>query len=553
MSTTATALAEGLKQMYANETMTTNPYTNWCTPGTQIRSAGRQDRIGQKHIEKKLTILVVDDEPTILEIAEEYFEIKGFNVLTASNGKDAIHKIETEKIDCCLTDINMPEMDGLELAAYINRKDNTIPVIIMTGYPSMDNALKTLKNGVVDFLIKPVNLDQIELSIRRVLRQQSLYIENFLLKDELEKKAQLEKLNTTLKSKVEELNILNRIMENFATVSSTSDIFHRIVTDGVQITGAQEAIFFLINDEMESSVEMQSAFSENFERPTHGKWAVCRPPESIIRSVMTTKVPLLVQQAPDKPGFLPEPIGSVILTPLTIREKVFGVLAAQIYADGPMFDEKSLYYLSFISKHAAQAVENLALHENIYQNLFATLLAFVKTIEAKDPYTEQHSNRVTEIAAAIGSKMGCTQDDIEVLKTAGRLHDIGKIGIRDGILLKPSRLTDDEYREIKTHPEIGAKIVGQLGLWRREQEIIRCHHERFDGKGYPDGIAGAKIPFLARILSVADVYDAVASDRAYRKKMDRQDAIDIIRKGYGTQFDPSVVTAFLSLFETGVL
>jgi putative nucleotidyltransferase with HDIG domain len=533
--------------------MTTNLYTNWYpSRGTHYPKDAQDGEVAQA-TGKRLNILVVDDEPTILEIAEEYFRIKGFNVLTASNGKEAVKRLESEKIDCCLTDINMPEMDGLELAAYINQKDNTIPVIIMTGYPSMDNALKTLKNGVVDFLIKPVNLEQIELSIRRVLRQQALYIENFLLKDELEKKAQLESLNRTLESKVEELHILNRIMENFSTVSSTSDIFHRIVTDGVQITGAHEVVFFLINDEMQGPVEMQSSLSTGYLQDPNRLASTPRPPESLIRSVMNTQVPLLVQQNPRKKGLLPEDIESIILSPLTIREKVFGVLSALSFSGQHRFNEKSVYYLSFIAKHAAQAVENLALHENLYQNLFATLLAFVKTIEAKDPYTEQHSSRVTDIAATIGMKIGCSQDDIEVLKTAGRLHDIGKIGIRDEILLKPGRLTEEEFQEIKTHPVIGARIVGQLGLWRREQEIIRCHHERYDGKGYPNGIAGKEIPFLARILSVADVYDALASDRAYRRKMEKAEAVNIIRAGYGTQFDPSVVTAFLELCEANRL
>ena len=118
----------------------------------------------------------------------------------------------------------------------------------------------------------------------------------------------------------------------------------------------------------------------------------------------------------------------------------------------------------------------------------------------------------------IGEEMGCSDEELDMINVAGSLHDIGKIGIRDDILLKPGRLTEDEYEKIKEHPAIGADIISNLGLWGREARIIRHHHERFDGKGYPDGLQGGQIPKLARILSVADSYDAMASDRAYRKK-----------------------------------
>jgi len=136
---------------------------------------------------------------------------------------------------------------------------------------------------------------------------------------------------------------------------------------------------------------------------------------------------------------------------------------------------------------------------------------------------------------------------MRVISFAGSLHDIGKIGIRDDILLKPGRLTDDEYEKIKEHPVIGAEIISKMGLWDREMKIIRHHHERYDGKGYPDGLKENEIPRLSRILSVADCYDAMASDRSYRVKMEKNIVLDIIRENSGTQFDPEVVDAFLRI------
>ena len=238
---------------------------------------------------------------------------------------------------------------------------------------------------------------------------------------------------------------------------------------------------------------------------------------------------------------------------MKIRGKVFGVLMAAVREGDKRFTEKDLYYLSFMTQSAAHAIENLALYENIYQNLFATLYAFVNALEARDLYTRQHSSRVTGISLILGKRLGCTSEQLDILNFAGHLHDIGKIGIRDDILLKPGRLSKEEFEKIKEHPVIGANILEQMGLWENERMIIRCHHERFDGTGYPDGLKQTEIPFLARILSVADVYDAIASDRAYRKKMEESVILKIMSEGSGSQFDPDIIAAFMQAYEDGLI
>jgi len=500
-------------------------------------------------------ILFVDDEESILEIAREFFLHKGYQVYTARNGREALALVHAEPIDCCFTDINMPEMDGLELAEHIRTFDNTIPVIVMTGYPSMDNTLRTLKNGVVDFLIKPVNLNQMELCVQRVLRERQLFVENILLKKEVAHKERLEKLNRELLCKVEELHVLNKIMRNFNTISQSTDVFKRVIDLTLEITPAEDSRFYVINDGLQKPVVIARAGApggppENAAAPVPRAAAEEAAIETLILESVTDEVPLLVAENRGARG-LAEDIRSFVAVPLKIREKVFGVLTAMVRSAGPRFNEKDLYYLSFMTQNAAYAVENLALYENIYENLFSTLFAFVKAIEARDQYTQQHSNRVTGIAIAIGKQLGCTTEEIGILNLAGQLHDIGKIGIPDDILLKPGRLTPEEFETIKGHSLIGASIVGQLGLWDREQQIIRSHHERFDGTGYPDGLAGEEIPLLARILSIADVYDAMASDRTYRRRMAESRILEIIQEGAGSQFDPTIVSVFMQLYREG--
>lgn len=491
------------------------------------------------------TILFVDDEESILEVASEYFIQKGYDVITAMNGDDAMRVLEKTDVDCCFTDINMPGMDGLELAEHIRELDMTIPVIVMTGYPSLENTINTLKNGVVDFLIKPVNLEQMELCVQRVLRQRIIFEDNLLLKKEVASKKRIEALNRELLSKVDELNNLNKIMNDFEEVSSSRELFSRVVELAREVTHADESRLFIISPVQERPVQVNVSLAE-------GKIAcpIESAVETLVLEIVDDGIPLLISECVGVKS-LPERIHSAMAVPLKIREKVFGVVMAFVTDGVYRFDEKDLYYLSFMGSKAADTAENIALYETISENLFSTLRAFVKAVEARDAYTKEHSNRVAEMAVVLGREMGCSEEELNLLNFAGRLHDIGKIGIRDNILLKPGRLTDEEFEIIKEHPAIGARIVSQLGLWDRETQIIRHHHERFDGSGYPDGLKGVAIPFLSRIMSVADAYDAMASDRAYRRKLDLGRVTSIIRDGSGVQFDPRVVDAFFRLVESG--
>lgn len=511
----------------------------------------------------KETILFVDDEESILDIARTYFSEHGYVVLTASNGREAVEVLWNNRIDCCFTDINMPEMDGLEFAEYVRKYDNTLPVVVMTGYPSLENTIQTLKNGVVDFLIKPINLRQMELCVQRVLRERKLFIENVLLSKEVERKRQLEKLNAELLARNDDLNVINRIMSDFSDLHESADVFNQLVDSAVQLVKADAACFYLLNESADQIVPIAVSKSDQcpFEVKTRedGKeshtfqnltFADDPKVRTLVFDVVQDDQPLLIVEN-NGAKCLPDEIKSFMMTPLKIRNKLLGVLGSIIIGGKERFSEKNLYYLSFMANKAASAMESLALYENIYNNLLATLYAFVRAIEARDPYTKQHSSRVTRLALALAKSMDCSNEEQEILNVAGHLHDIGKIGIRDEILLKPGRLNPDEFKVIKQHPVIGADIMDHMGLWHREKQIVRCHHERFDGTGYPDKLKGEEIPLLARILSIADVYDAIASDRAYRRRMEESKILDIMYGGAGTQFDPEIVEVFRCMFESG--
>jgi len=496
--------------------------------------------------QEKYRVLVVDDEESILDVTEGFFQRKGHEVLTACNGKEAIKIVDQERIDCCFTDINMPEMDGLELARELMKRDYGFPVVIMTGYPSIENTIDTLKHGVVDFLIKPINLEQMELTLRRVVQQRSLFVENLILKEEVERQEKLKKLNNELVTRIDDVNILNRIMEDFSNTDSSYDIFSKVVELGIEILEADNVIFHIWAEQNSALIAVASS-------DTLDDNSIFKEIEPFIKGVIEADAePCLVSQGRARKE-LPEGVLSLMVVPLKIRGKVFGSASAIIRKGKKSFDEKDIYYMTFITRKAASAIENIALYENIYDNLFSTLYAFVAAVEARDRYTREHSTRVAKIAYRIGEQMGCTDEELNIINFAGYLHDVGKIGIRDDILLKPGKLTEKEYEKIKEHPVIGADIVGKLGLWDREQKIIRHHHERFDGKGYPDGLKNNEIPKLSRILAVADVVDAMGSDRAYRKRMEYDKMISIIKENAGTQFDPRVVESFLKIADRKML
>lgn len=203
----------------------------------------------------------------------------------------------------------------------------------------------------------------------------------------------------------------------------------------------------------------------------------------------------------------------------------------------------------------AMARRTFRVYVELTEAYSSTVRSLVSAIEAKDPYTRGHSERVAEYAQAIAVQMGLSQADREMLERAALLHDVGKIGVSLGTLVSAKDLTPDEMRAIRRHPVLGADLLGDVDFLRDIVDVVRSHHERCDGAGYPDGVIGSETPLLARILAAADSFDAMTSDRAYRPCMSRQCAVDELRRVAGRQLDERVVASFIDVLqrdETGV-
>jgi len=217
--------------------------------------------------------------------------------------------------------------------------------------------------------------------------------------------------------------------------------------------------------------------------------------------------------------------------------------------------------LLLLVESGIKAVSQMRLIKNINNELQSTYdkleSAYMETIEilrftveAKDSYTRGHSDRVSAYAELIGQNLNLSEEDLKNLKIGGLFHDIGKIGIPDSILLKTTRLDDNEYSEIKNHPAIGAHILSNASIFKNIIPIVKHHHERYDGNGYPAKLSGNDIPYLARITAIADAFDAMTSRRSYRDSLSLEFVKDEIRKNSGTQFDPEIANVFLNILET---
>ena len=242
---------------------------------------------------------------------------------------------------------------------------------------------------------------------------------------------------------------------------------------------------------------------------------------------------------------------NMVCVPVRSRGRVIGVLQAINKKDAGLFTDQDLDDFWTLANQVAVALENASLYAELQETFLNTAEALAAAVEKKDPYTGGHIMRVVEYSMAIAKHMSRPLSDMEQLKLAAVLHDIGKIGIKDSVLLKQGRLTDDEMAHMKEHPLVGDDILGHIDQMKAVRKVMRAHHEKWDGSGYPDGLKGESIPLHARIILVADTLDAMTTDRPYRKAADLKTAVEEVKRFAGREFDPLVADAFIKACECG--
>lgn len=493
-----------------------------------------------------LNVLIVDDDVEVSRILQEILQEGGYETTTAGNGWEGMEKLKGGRFDVIISDIRMPKMDGMEFLRRVKEHDPALPVVMLTGYPELEVAIRAMKGGAADFISKPFTPDQVRQSLEELLKNKRLIEADPQLLKKMDSINVMEGSDQKLSQKARDLARFKSLNETIDFVEDQDVLFHRLVELAPKVAEAGKAVVLLLDRDTR---QLMPKAAEGLFLNKFMDFGISLESSLIGKSILKGK-PFLVQGMEKDPfiDFLLNGQGMVnsswLCVPFMIREEVIGALAVTEKLEGGDFSQEDMLLLVALVSKAALVLENMALYESIYRNLVDTLKAMVNTLEAKDYYTRQHSQRVTQWAVEIAQKMGRTSQEIETLRFAGFLHDIGKIGVQDSILNKPGGLSPEEFSAIRAHPLIGERIVEPLGLLPLEREIIRHHHERWDGQGYPDGLLRENIPLLARVLAVADSFDAMTSDRPYRRAKSYEESLQELERFSGSQFDKDVVCAF---------
>ena len=466
-------------------------------------------------------VLVVDDEKVIREILADFLTLEGFQVTTAPDGVAALERLDNANFNMVISDLKMPNMGGLELLEQIQAYHKNLLTVIMTGFGTVETAIEAMKKGAYDYILKPFKVEEVVHIVHRGIEKQRLISENIHLKEIISLHELSEELQTTLSlnqvldsalsAAVKNIGCdLARIhMENGSTndLEEAARMVHPDAPPGVDGGILDLDRLLEIVDEKHTMIAHEQGAAEFFRRP-------------------------------------PTNVSAFMAVPLVARQNTIGLLSVHSCTSGTRFTEGQRKLLDMLGSRSAAAIDNAMLYSNLQQTFRQTIQGLARALEAMDKYTAGHSDRVTVYARLMAEELGEPAARVELITQAGMLHDIGKLGCHAN-LNKPGKLTEEEYEIFKLHPTYGREILEPITFLQPLIPGVHLHHERWDGAGYPLGLKGQEIPFIARILSVADSYDAMTSSRAYRRAMEHSVAVAELKRCAGSQFDPEIVDAFL--------
>ena len=478
-------------------------------------------------------ILVVDDEAMIRDLCSHILSAEGYQVTTASNGMAALEELGRSAIDLMITDIKMPGIDGLELFEQVKARTQDVVTIFITGHGTLDTAIESLMRGVDGFILKPFTEEELLGAVDRAINSSRLKKENIRLK------------------------ALIPLFEISKLLVTEIDLVHlfKIITEVLVKEFSVDRVSLMLIDEASGTLLIRASHGLSSDVALKARR---REGEGVSGLVLKHRKPLIISAGkhPD-----PEVMATInrenmpassMSVPLIGKNKLFGVLNVSKFSGAP-FSTSDLQIALILSSQVVTAMENASLYENLRENYFRTVQALVAAVEAKDPYTRWHSANVAKYAVSVARDMEMNPSQLEEIHIAAILHDMGKIGISELIISKPAGLNQEEFDIMKDHPAHGIRILEPIGFSPAIINAIYQHHERFDGKGYPQGLAGEEITLAARILNVADTIDAMVSERPYRGKISVQGVLHELEREAGGQFDPRVAESARRLIEKGLL
>ena len=491
---------------------------------TSPSSASDTDGPGESQVSAR--ILVVDDEKVIREILCEFLALEGYVVRGVEDGQKALTELRLRPYDIVISDLKMPKVSGLELLERVTSEKLDVLTVIMTGFGTVETAIEAMKKGAYDYILKPFKVEEVVHIVQRGLDRQRLQQENIRLREALT----LYKVSEAMATSLDLDHVLDVILH--ATVHEVQcDVATLHLADPQ--TGRYEERIRLCSDTLELGGQIVPApnpheLMQFFHRGTpilaHG-----------------VKANRFLDTIGGGPGG--KPLVSYAAVPLQVSSRVIGMLNVFSFTRGKQFDEGSRKMLAILASRAAASIENARLYDDLLvknealrkanqsleENFQQTVAGFAQALEESDRYTRGHSERVAMYAELLAVGIGLPDGEVETVVKAGLMHDIGKIGIRYELINKPGKLSPEEVSMFREHPDKGRRILAPIPCMRHLIEGAWCHHEFFDGGGYPRGLGKDSIPLLGRIVAIADAYDAMTSDRAYRRALKHEVAVAEIR------------------------
>lgn len=497
--------------------------------------------------------LIVDDDPSIRRLCGAVLERDGWDVREADNGLAAVEFCRDQVPDSIIMDVNMPEMDGLEATRRLRASAATegMPIVILSGNDTRTDIEAGLEAGADTYICKPFHVKDFALRVRALSRLRRVWRE-------------IQRDRAVLGEQARALSLLANLSEALVRKDDLHDILYKVMEVTAELTSCRRISVMLPDPSgrfltIAASVGLDAQVVENV------KLAIG---ESIAGRVFATGRPIVLNDQEEARRVLNQnelrlfeglPMLSM---PLRASEKTVGVINLTSRFGERPFDAQELGYLSLITNYSASAIQNVSARLARDRARDSIVIALAKLAEHRDDETGKHLDRVTLFCVKLAEELRknptyarqIDEEFFENLKRAAPLHDIGKVAIPDAILLKPGKLTDAEMDVMRTHATIGAETIRSLvarapdsAFLRMAEDIAIGHHEWFNGEGYPNGISGDAIPLAARILALADVYDALTTRRAYKEPYSHRKSVEIIVKESGTHFDPGIVHAFLQV------
>jgi putative nucleotidyltransferase with HDIG domain len=475
--------------------------------------------------EDRPRVLVVDDEKFIRDIIADFLGMEGYIVRTAEDGSSAVTELERARYDMVISDLKMPRMGGLDLLKEVSKTHPDTLTVIMTGFGTVETAIDAMKRGAYDYILKPFKVEEVVHIVQRGLEKRRLTAENLRLREALS---------------------LYKVSEAIAASLSLDEVVATLTDGALSEVRADLVSTWLDDGEGGYFQRSQSPASHLPAGEELGALDAVR-----IVELLKAGTPLVEHGARARELFAEHParqVSSIAVVPLKMRDRLMGWIAVVSLTASRRFDEGQRKLLVMMASRAAAAIENARLYQDLQATFQQTIQSLARTIDRMDHYTSGHSERVARYAVALARWLGLPEQDIDVVRHSALMHDIGKIGCVMN-LNKPGKLTLDEYEIFKRHPVYGREILDPIRFLGPVVPGVYLHHERWDGRGYPLGLAKGDIPLIARIISIADCYDAMTSDRSYRRALPHDVTVTEIERCSGTQFDPDLSGTFVEGIE----